>query len=160
MSGPRIEAGQVVTFTYSVKDQDGQLIELNDLPVSYLHGSDSDLLPILERHLEGHQAGDEVEVEVPPDEGFGQRDPDLTFTDDLANVPQEFQHVGAQVEMHNDLGEVKTFTVSRIADGRLTADANHPFAGRTVIFILRIQEVRPATEQELEQGVISQAEPH
>ena len=76
------------------------------------HATDIDRV---ERALEGCRAGDTIEVEVPPSEGFGEFDPDLTFTDDLENVPPQFQRVGAQVEMANEAGETKMFVVSKIA---------------------------------------------
>lgn len=158
-SGQLIKANKVVSFKYSVLDAEGEILEHSDLPISYLHGGRSELLPILERHLAGHQAGDRVEVEVPPHEGFGPHDPNLTFTDDIANVPEQFRHIGAQVEMQSESGEVKTFTVSRIEGDRLTVDGNHPFAGKTVTYVLRIEEVRDPTPEELRHGVQSVGSP-
>jgi FKBP-type peptidyl-prolyl cis-trans isomerase SlyD len=55
--------------------------------------------------------------------------------------------------MQNDQGEVRSFFVSRIEDGKLTVDGNHPFAGKTLTYAVTVLEVRDASEQEKRQGV-------
>ncbi len=149
----RVGPNKVVSITYRILDEDGTLLEQVDLPVSYVHGGRSNLIEKVERALDGHAVGDEVEVTLTPTEGFGEHDPSLTYTDDLENVPEQFRKVGAQVEMQNDRGEVKTFVVSRIENGKLTVDGNHPLAGKHLKFILKIDAVRDATEEELRDGV-------
>ena len=64
-------------------------------------------------------------------------------------MPEQFRYVGAEVEMHNDRGEAKTFRVSTIGSGKLTVDGNHPFAGKHLTFKVRILDVRDATVDEL-----------
>lgn len=148
----RIAPAKLVTLTYRITDTEDRVLEQNDVPVSYLHGGYSDLFEKVERALEGKAAGDVVEVTLSPDEGFGEHDPNLTFTDDLDNVPPEFRRVGAEVEMQNEAGEARTFIVTRIENGQLTVDCNHPFAGKTVRFRIEIQSVRDATPEELQQA--------
>lgn len=138
-----------VTLTYRILDAEGLVLEQNDIPVSYIHGGHSELFAKIERALEGKAAGDRVSVDLAPHEGFGEHDPNLTFTDDLENVPPEFRHVGAQVEMQNEAGETRTFVVTRIDNDQLTVDCNHPFAGKTVRFEVDVQSVRDATPEEL-----------
>ncbi len=128
-------------------------MEQSDLPISYVHGGQSDLFEKVEHSLEGHKAGDSVSVFLAPDEAFGDRDPSLTYTDDIGNVPEEFRHIGAEVEMHNERGEVRKFVVSRIADGKLTVDGNHPMAGKNITFHIKIVAVRAATPDEVFDGV-------
>jgi len=149
-----ISRNKAVQFTYSISDDEGNIVEQVDLPVNYVHGASSiGLIERVERALEGCAAGDTIVVEVPPAEGFGEFDPDLTFTDQLENVPPQFREVGAQVEMANDAGETKQFVVSKIADGKLTLDGNHPLAGKTAKFSVKILEVRDATPDEIRDGI-------
>lgn len=152
MSEQRIARHKAVFFTYSIKDEQGSIVELSDMPVGYVHGAGGELLEKLEASLEGHRAGDVVEVTVHPHEGFGDHDPGLTFTDDLENVPAELRHVGAEAQLQNERGEVKTFVVTRIQDGKLTLDGNHPFAGKDVVFKVTVQEVRDASPEEVARG--------
>jgi FKBP-type peptidyl-prolyl cis-trans isomerase SlyD len=148
MAKDTIEIGKFVSLTYSIADTDGSTLEHNDMPVSYIHGGPQELLGDMEQAVVGHVAGDEVEVVVPPEQGFGPHDPQLTFTDDLDNVPEQFRFVGAEVQMQSESGEVKSFFVTRIQDGRLTVDGNHPMAGKTLRVKVKILEVRDATPED------------
>jgi FKBP-type peptidyl-prolyl cis-trans isomerase SlyD len=158
VSEPRVSKEKVVYFTYVIRDDAGEEMERSDLPVGYVHGIGGKLLPKLEEALEGSAAGDSVEIVLEPADGFGEHDPHLTFTDDLENVPEPFRHIGAQAEFRNDHGDLKTFTVTRIENGRLTLDGNHPFAGKAMHYRAKIVEVRDARPEELASGVPAKAD--
>ncbi len=149
MPTDRVAPGKLVALTYSIRDDAGRILEQSDLPVTYIHGGQMELVGGMDRQIEGRCAGEEVELEVPSEGGFGPHDPSLTFTDDLANVPTEFRFVGAEVPMQSDSGEVRTFIVTRIEDGRLTVDGNHPLAGKALHVRVKIVEVREPTPAEL-----------
>ena len=153
MSAEEIKKDMYVELTYAILDAQGEIKERVDIPVKYIHGRDSGLFPQIENALEGHAKGDRVEVFLTEHEGFGPSDPNLIFTDDINNVPSEFHQVGAEVEMQNDRGEAKKFTVSKIENGKLTVDGNHPLAGQTIQFVVTVGEVRLATKEELKSGV-------
>jgi FKBP-type peptidyl-prolyl cis-trans isomerase SlyD len=154
-----IGSGKVVSFTYSIVDEAGEIIEQSDLPISYVHGGQHDLFEKVEEELEGSVVGDTVEVSLTPEEGFGAHDPNLTYTDSLDNVPPEFHRVGAEVEMVNDQGDAKTFVVTHIEDGKLTVDGNHPMAGKVITFHIRVTDIRDATDEEMAHGVEPMAMP-
>ena len=159
MSDQFIGASKVVSFTYSIVDESGETLEQSDLPISYVHGGKHDLFEKIEQELEGAVVGDTIEVSLTPEEAFGTHDPDLTYTDDIDNVPPEFRRIGAEVEMMNDQGETKKFTVTRIEDGKLTVDGNHPMAGKAITFNIRVATIRDATPEEVENGVEAMAMP-
>jgi len=144
---------KVVTFTYSISDESGEILEQSDIPINYVHGGKHDLFEKVEQALEGSVVGDTVDVALTPEEGFGIHDPKLTYTDDLENVPPEFQHIGAEVEMQNDQGESMKFTVIRIENGQLTVDGNHPMAGKAITFHIKVTAIRDATPEEIANGV-------
>ena len=149
MSSTVIKPGKYVSLTYTISDTDGNLMEQNDIPVSYIHGGDSELIGGMDRAVIGKCEGDRVEMTLSVDDGFGPHDPSLTFTDDLENVPPQFRQVGAEVQMQNDEGEIKTFYVSKIEDGKLTVDGNHPLAGKALKVSVKILEVRDATVEDM-----------
>jgi len=140
---------KLVTITYLVKDDSGDTIEQNDVPVGYIHGVASEFLPALEKALDGHATGDVVEVSISPENAFGIHDPALIFSDKIDNVPEEFRYIGAQAQFQNENGEEKTFIVSKIEGDTLTLDGNHPFAGKTVHFTVTIHDIRDASEEEI-----------
>jgi FKBP-type peptidyl-prolyl cis-trans isomerase SlyD len=154
-----VEKNKAVYFTYSVLDENGAVLEQYDLPVGYVHGADSGLFEKIEEAMEGREPGDRVEVLLPPEEGFGDIQPDLIFTDDIENVPPEFHYVGAEVTFQNDQGDTKEFRVTAIADGKLTIDGNHPMAGKTATCVVNIIDVRDATPDEIAAGKPADAGP-
>jgi FKBP-type peptidyl-prolyl cis-trans isomerase SlyD len=147
-----IRKDKVVSVTYTLHDERGEIFEQSDLPVPYLHGHASGLFDKIEQLLEGRHSGDSFEATLTPEEGFGPHDPALTFTDDIGNVPPELRHLGARLEAQNASGELLTFIVTRIENGKLTVDANHPLAGQTVKFRVTIRDVRDASPDELRTG--------
>ena len=155
----QILKGRVAYITYSVVDQAGMVVAQHDQPIAYVQGGDSGLFGKIEQALEGKQGGDRVEVELSPEEGFGEHDPDLTFTDDLANVPPEYRQLGAEVLFENDKGETMMFYVTRIEGDQLTIDANPPLAGQTVTCVVNVLDVREATPEELSTGVAADSPP-
>jgi len=157
MTSQSVRNGKLVSLVYRICDDSGRVLEQSDLPVSYIHGGHNELIGGMDRAVAGRRAGDTVELRLDPNQGFGSHDPALTFTDALDNVPPQFRHIGAEVQMQNEAGDVKTFYVTRIEDGRLTVDGNHPFAGKELRVTVEIKDVRDPTEQELEQDGLTQA---
>jgi len=154
-----VEQNKVVSFVYSIVDASGELLEQSDLPISYVHGGKHDLFEKVEQGLAGAVVNDTVEVSLTAEEGFGPHDPDLTYTDSIENVPEEFRSVGAEVEMMNDQGDSRKFTVTRIEDGKLTVDGNHPMAGKVITFRIKVTDIRDATAEEIANGVEAMAMP-
>ncbi len=143
----------VVTFTYQILDEDGNIVEHSDVPMKYIHGASGAMYPKVEQALEGKVVGVTVEVVLSPKDGFGEHDPNLTFTDHIDNVPQEYRWVGAKPAFENESGEVMELLVSKIEGDQLTVDANHPLAGKTVTFRIKVLDVRKASAAELSGNV-------
>lgn len=159
MTEPTVAANKVVSVTYSIIDASGEVLEQSDLPVDYLHGSENGLFMKVEEALEGKAAGDSVEVTLTPEEGFGQRDPTLTYSDKIENVPPEYRKLGAEAEFRNEQGGSIKMVVTHVDKGTITLDGNHPFAGKSLTFHVKIVGVRDATAEELESGVNPQQRP-
>jgi FKBP-type peptidyl-prolyl cis-trans isomerase SlyD len=149
----KISNNKFVSLTYTITDENDNLLERIDMPIQYIQGLKSQVIEKIEKALEGHVVGDLVQVTLEPEEGFGPHQPELTFSDDINNVPPQFHSIGSEVEFQNDQGESKIFRVTHIEDGKLTVDGNHPFAGKTITYNITIKEVRDATSKELKHGV-------
>jgi FKBP-type peptidyl-prolyl cis-trans isomerase SlyD len=144
---------KVVTVTYRIATEDGETLEQVDTPVSYLHGRDSGLFEKVEAALEGKAVGDRVSATLSAEEGFGAWDPQKTFSDAIENVPPEYRKLGAIAEFVNEAGESLQMTVSHVDAGTVTLDGNHPLAGKTIVFHVRVVDVRNATADEIRNGV-------
>lgn len=144
MSDDIIKPGKYVGLTYTIVDERGEVVEQHDVPLGFVYGSDTELIGNMDKAVAGKRVGDKLEVKVPPEQGFGAHDPNLTFTDAVENVPPQFRQLGAEVQMQNEQGETKSFYVTRIADGEVTVDGNHPLAGKDLTVRVTITEVRDA----------------
>jgi FKBP-type peptidyl-prolyl cis-trans isomerase SlyD len=152
MSDEVIGYGKVVYITYSVLDEHGNIFGQQDMPTGYVQGANSGLFAAVERALEGKRVGDTIEATVPPEEGFGESDPNLVVTEALENLPPMLRSVGAQAEMQNDAGDILTFRVVEIKDGEATLDANNPLAGKPCVVVAKVVSVRSATPEEMKAG--------
>jgi len=148
-----VQRGRAVYITYVITDDAGQVLEQYAMPVGYVHGGRSGLFDRIEAALAGRRVGDRVEVRLAAAEAFGPHRPELTFTDELENVPPEHRAVGSEVEFESERGERRVFRVTRIEGGRLTVDGNHPLAGKDLTFRLRVEAIRPATAEEIASGM-------
>jgi FKBP-type peptidyl-prolyl cis-trans isomerase SlyD len=144
--------GKVVYITYSVLSEEGQIMGQQDMPTGYVHGARSGLFVEIEQGLEGHCAGERVEVKLTPELAFGPADPALIIVEDFANVPPQFRRLGAEAEFENEQGEAMSFRVVKIANGQVTLDANPPLAGKNAMCSVDIVSIRNATQEEMRTG--------
>ena len=143
---------KLVFITYSILDQRGMVVEQHDLPVGYVQGANSGILPAIEAGVAGRKIGERIELTLPPEDAYGVRDESLMFVEVLENVPPEFRRVGAEVLFENASGETKVFYVTAIENGQLTLDGNPSLAGQTVTCLVNVVDVRDATHEEIDNG--------
>lgn len=148
----KIAQNTVASIEYHLKDDGGELIDSSDRggPLSYIHGTQS-IIPGLESELEGKGVGDELEVRIPPEQGYGTRDERMIHEVPREKFPPGEITVGMQVQARGPEGD-SILTVVGLDDTTVKLDANHPLAGVTLNFKVKVVEVRPATPQELEHG--------
>jgi len=142
----------LVYITYSILDERGMVVEQYDIPVGYVQGANSGILPAIESAVAGRKVGERLEIKLTPEEGYGLRDESLVFTDDIDNVPPQFRRVGAEVMFENATNETKVFYVTAIEDGKLTLDGNPSLAGQSVTCLVNIMDIREATPEEIRNG--------
>jgi FKBP-type peptidyl-prolyl cis-trans isomerase SlyD len=148
-----IAQDKVVLIHYTLTNDAGETLDSSSGgdPLAYIHGQ-GNIIPGLEKALEGRQAGDKLNVKVEPAEGYGVRDDKL-----LQQVPKR-QFGGAnlqpgmQFHAQSSQGHARVVTVVRIQGDMVTVDGNHPLAGENLNFDVEVTEVRDATQEELEHG--------
>jgi FKBP-type peptidyl-prolyl cis-trans isomerase SlyD len=148
-----IAQDSVVTIHYTLKDDEGEIIDssVSAEPLAYLHGH-GNLVPGLERELEGKSAGDKLSVTVSPADGYGDYDKNLVTRvprrslQGIANI-----RVGMRLQAQTAEGP-RTVVITNIMGDMVTVDANHPLAGKALNFEIEVTDVRPATEEELSHG--------
>ena len=149
-----IQDGVVVIMHYTLKNDQGEVLDSSDggeaLP--YMHGA-SNIVPGLEKELTGKAVGDALDVEVVPEEGYGIRNPSLVQEVPKEAFPPEADvSPGAQFLMQGEQGQPIPIWITGVTDETVTIDANHPLAGQTLHFSVKIEGVRAPSEQEQAQG--------
>ncbi|MBZ9752614.1 peptidylprolyl isomerase [Deinococcus sp. HMF7604] len=146
-----ITQDKVVELEYTLT-VDGEVIDQSEggEPLVYLHGH-SNIIPGLERALEGKGAGDALQVTVAPEDGYGERDEDSV--EDLSREDFEDDvEVGATYYAQSEDGSVIPFTVLAVDGETVQVDFNPPLAGMTLNFDVKVLSVRDATTEELDHG--------
>jgi FKBP-type peptidyl-prolyl cis-trans isomerase SlyD len=148
-----ITDGKYVELTYCVRDsKTGDVLTEISRPLNYLHGVNEILAPAITRELVGKRQGERVDLLVDCNEVYGPRDESLVITEKTALVPREYRQVGSRILMENNLGQMKSFLVTKIEGDMITFDGNNPLCGREVIYQVKIVLVRDATAEEREYG--------
>jgi len=148
----QIGAQKAVTIGYTLKDDEGNVLDSSDGgdPLTYLHGA-GDIVPGLEKALDGKQVGDAISVSLSPEEGYGRRDERHIRNVPLRKLPAGKVQVGMQYQITTEAGPMLAL-VTAVRGDYATIDANHPLAGMRLHFDVKIVEVRDATKEELEHG--------
>jgi FKBP-type peptidyl-prolyl cis-trans isomerase SlyD len=148
-----IDNNSVVTMHLKITDDQKNLLHISaeEEPLVYLHGN-GELIDGLEQAMLGKTASDEFDVTIPPEEGYGEDDPEL-----IQILPiEEFNGIemseGMELQGEDPEGNFRLLRVVKVEDGQVTVNMNHPLAGKILIFSVRITDVRAATEEEIEHG--------
>ncbi len=158
----RVEKGNVVSVDYELHLGDGKVVDASEpgKPLSYIHG-EGQIVPGLERALEGLDVGEARKVVVEPDDGYGPHDargvqevPRSAFPTEL--VPQ----VGMELSAQGPQGETVPFVIKEVRPETVVIDLNHPLAGETLHFAVTVRGVRAATAEELEHGHVHGEDGH
>lgn len=144
----------VVAIDYTLTDDDQNELDSSagNEPLTYLHGANN-IVPGLEKALVGKTVGSELKVTVSPEEGYGDVVPELIQMAPLSAFEGiEEIKAGMQFQAQGPEGQVRIITVVDVTEDGVAIDGNHPLAGQVLHFDIKVQEVRAATEEEIEHG--------
>jgi len=147
----------VVGLTWTLKDTLGEVLDVLDEPVEFLVGGD-DLFAAIEAALQGHEPGAKVQLQLEPEQGFGDFNDQLLFLEPRSLFPEGTEEgmtfdgaalpAGANPDMPRDV----LYTVSEVYPEHLVLDGNHPLAGIAIRLDITVRSVREATEEEIGRG--------
>ena len=139
----QIREGSQVALEYTLSDEAGTVIESNKgkQPMSYIHGK-SQIIPGLEKELSGMKVGEEKKIQVKPEDGYGPVNPDAFQEVPKDKLPPEALKVGTTLMAQGPQGQGIPVRVHEIKDTTVIMDFNHPMAGKTLSFDVKISEIK------------------
>ena len=154
----QIEAPCVVSLTWKLSDAQNQPIDELATPVAFFVGGD-DLLTAVEDALAGHVAGDELQLQLEPEQAFGDYRPELVCFEDRKLFPAELE-TGMAFEglpagaVTPDMPADAIYVVTEIYPSHVVLDGNHPLAGMALRLRIKVVDVRAAANEEIEAGSV------
>ncbi|MDF3818597.1 peptidylprolyl isomerase [Leptospira sp. 96542] len=146
-----ITKGKVVGFSYHLKNDQGETLDQSDEPLLYLHGWQN-IIPGLEKELEGLVDGDAKEVTVAPEDGYGTYNEALIFQVPKAELPKDAElEVGMEFQTDTPDGQMVLY-LQEVRENDVILNGNHPLAGETLHFSVTIKSIREATKEEIQHG--------
>ena len=145
----------VVTLHYRLTNDRNEELDnsANSEPLMYMHGS-GELIDGLERALEGKLAGESFAVTIPPADAYGEEDPELIREMHIDEFNGVEMREGMQLQGKDPDGAFRLLRVVKVDGDSVVINMNHPLAGETLNFEVKIEMVRPATDDEVEAGGI------
>jgi FKBP-type peptidyl-prolyl cis-trans isomerase SlyD len=155
-SGVTVEKGSTVKLEYTLKDDAGIVLDSNkgQDPLTFTQGS-AQLMPGLEQQIIGMHAGEEKKVVLKPEDAFGLTDPSAQAEVPKGMLPPESLTVGTRLMARNASGEQRPVTIKEVKQETVILDLNHPLAGKTLVFELKVLGVEPPKAAEPPKAVES-----
>jgi len=140
-----VKDGMLVSMDYTLKGTDGKLIDTNKgrEPLKYVHGQKM-MIPGLEKELTGMKVGGEKNVTVKPEDAYGPINKNAFQEVPKEKLPANGLKVGAVLAAKSPEGQVVPMRVHEIKDSTVVMDMNHPMAGKTLVFNVKIVDIQPA----------------
>jgi FKBP-type peptidyl-prolyl cis-trans isomerase SlyD len=137
-----ISAGKEVSIEYTLRLEDQEVVETNvgSESLTYVHGT-GQIIPGLETALDGMQAGESKEVTVQPENAYGPVIPEAFREVSKDRIPEDAQKVGVRLQGRDPNGEVVHARVAQVKPETLVLDFNHPLAGKTLLFEVKVVRV-------------------
>ncbi|MEE9521733.1 MAG: peptidylprolyl isomerase [candidate division NC10 bacterium] len=138
-----VSSGTKVSIEYTLRLEDKAVIDTNvgAEPLTYVHGS-GQIVSGLEKGLEGMNIGESKEVAVNPEEGYGPVNPEAYMEVKKGEIPPGAVRVGAQLEGQDDGGRPVYTRVVEVKDQTVVLDFNHPLAGKTLYFDVKVLDIQ------------------
>lgn len=151
----QVKKSCAVAIDYKLTIDDGIVVDASEKgqPLWYLHGA-GNIIPGLEKQLEGLSVGDKKKVVVPPEEGYGTFDAARIHAVPKAQFPQGSYTVGEHIIATAPDGTEVPARITATDAKTITLDFNHELAGKTLTFDVVVAEVRAATKDEIKHGHI------
>lgn len=141
-----VSEGKSISMEYTLTLENKEVLDSNvgGEPLTFTQGSHQ-IIPGLETALDGMKAGERKQVTVAPEQGYGKVDPQAIQEVPIDQIPPDARKVGVQLQGKDGQGRVVHPTVTEVKEQVVVLDFNHPLAGKTLYFDVKILDVKTTT---------------
>ncbi len=146
---PVVADGKNIFIEYTLTLEDGKVVDTNigSAPMTFIYGK-GQIVPGLEKELGGMKKGESKHVIVSPEDGYGKVRDDAIREVPREKIPEDSQKAGTQIQGRTARGKVIPLTVREVKDSTIVLDYNHPLAGKTLYFDVKVVDIKePAPKQ-------------
>ncbi len=139
----KAKEGDVVRIHYTGKLEDGTVFDTSEgrEPLVFTIGEEK-VIPGFERAVVGMEPGEQKTAELSPEQAYGPHREDMVQEMPSDKVPDEVDpKVGQQLQLRLQNGRTIPVVITDISDGAVTVDANHPLAGKPLVFDIELVDV-------------------
>jgi FKBP-type peptidyl-prolyl cis-trans isomerase SlyD len=138
-----VETGKQISIEYTLSIEPEGVVDSNvdSDPLTYTHGSQQ-IVPALEKALEGMKVGETTEISIDPKDGYGERSEEAVQEVNKSMVPEEARKVGMVLQGQDNQGGVVNARVAEVKDETVVLDLNHPLAGKTLQFSVKVLDIQ------------------
>lgn len=158
--GEKVQNGSLVSLEYTLTGEDGKVIDSNKgkAPLKYTQGQNQ-IVPGLEKQMAGMTVGGEKKVKVKPEDAYGPVNKDAFQEFPKEKIPPEGLKVGAMLMAKGPQGEAIPVRVHEIKEKTVVLDLNHPLAGKTLTFDVKVLDIQPPLGTQLPEAPTKPAQP-
>lgn len=139
----QVKSGDKVRIHYTGTLADGTTFDSSAGrdPLEFTVGS-GEIIPGLDKEIPGMAAGEKKTVQIPCTEAYGAHDPNAKQAIPREHVPSDIPlEIGTQLQLQTPQGEAMPVVVAEVTEAEVILDANHPLAGKDLIFAIELVEI-------------------
>jgi FKBP-type peptidyl-prolyl cis-trans isomerase SlyD len=146
-SMPAVTDGKNIFIEYTLKLEDGEVVDTNvgSAPMTFIQGK-GQIVPGLEKELTGMKKGESKQVVVKPEDGYGKIRDNAIREVPKEKIPKEAHKAGEQIQGRTARGKVIPLTVKEVKEKTIVLDYNHPLAGKTLYFDVKIVDIKDPSQ--------------
>jgi len=138
-----VSDGKTISMEYTLTLENKEVLDTNvgGDPLSFTQGS-HEIIPGLETALVGMKAGESKQVTVAPEQAYGEVNPQAIQEVPIDQIPPDARKVGVQLQGKDGQGRMVTPKVTEVKEQVVVLDFNHPLAGKTLYFDVKILDIQ------------------
>ena len=150
----KVEKGNKIKVEYEGKFDDGTVFDASSIhgnPLEFVAGK-GHVVPGFDNAVVGMVLNEEKEITITPEDGYGPINAELSKEVPRDQLPKDEEpKVGMMLGVGLPNGQQVPAMITNVTEDKVTIDLNHPLAGKTLHFKIKVVDISEATEEDLKE---------